>query len=768
LAHDDTTQAKLDKLDAVLAQTSTPNRDAALFAEMLSLPNDGRYRALDLAPDERRQRTQEALTAQLAALTRQQPVLMIVEDAHWVDPTSLEVFGRTVDQIKTLPVLLIVTFRPEFNAPWAGRSHVTSLALNRLGEREAVAIIARIVGNKDLPADVTAEIVERTDGIPLFVEEMTKAVLEAGSEDDARRTAAAMPSPALAVPASLHASLMARLDRLGPAKEVAQIGAVIGREFSHALLAKVARRSEVILQSALDRLIGAGLLFRQGMPPHATYLFKHALVQDAAYGTLLREPRRELHARIAETLESHFAEIAENRPELLARHCTEAGLIEKAVRLWGKAGQRSLERSALVEAIEQLTRALDQFEYLPKTPAMRREQIKVQVALISPLIHVKGYAAPETKAALEQAKCLIEEAERLGEHVEDPLLLFTVLYGFAIANYVQMNGDALHALASQFLALAQKQAEVAPVMIGHRVMGHALLLTGRFLKSRGHYDEALKLYDPVKHGIAAARVGGHDARMAVLVHRAHALWLLGYPEAAFADARNAVSYAREIEHAATLVHALSHASFTCLHCGDYYSADALLAELAQLADEKGAAQWKANGLMTQGALRLLTGKPSDAVRFLTTGLNAWQSTGATVFVPWYLTYLATAYARLNQYDDALRTISEATETVDRTNERWCEAEVARVAGEVALLGPKQDGAKAEAHFERALAVARQRQAKSWELRSAMSLARLWRDQGKVQQARELLAPVYGWFAEGFDTRDLKEAKALLDALFPHL
>ena len=244
LAHDDTTQAKLDKLDAVLAQTSTPIQDAALFAEMLSLPNDGRYPALDLAPEERRQRTQEALTAQLAGLTRQRPALMIVEDAHWVDPTSLEVFGRTVDQIKTLPVLLIVTFRPEFNAPWAGRSHVTSLALNRLGEREAAAIIARIVGNKELPADVTAEIVERTDGIPLFVEEMTKAVLEAGSEGEARQTAAAVPSPALAVPASLHASLMARLDRLGSAKEMAQIGAAIGREFSHALLAAVARKPE--------------------------------------------------------------------------------------------------------------------------------------------------------------------------------------------------------------------------------------------------------------------------------------------------------------------------------------------------------------------------------------------------------------------------------------------------------------------------------------------------------------------------------------------
>ncbi len=304
LAYDDKPQAKLDKLDALLAQTSTSPEDAALFAEMLSLPNDGRYPALDLTPEQRRQGTLEALMSQLAGLARRQPVLMIFEDVHWIDSTSLEVLGRTVDRIKTLPALLILTFRPEFNAPWVGRSHVTSLTLNRLGEREAAAIIVRLAGNQALPADVMADIVERTDGIPLFVEEMTKAVLEAESEGAARRTVAAAPSPALAVPASLHASLMARLDRLGPAKEVAQIGSAIGREFSHALLASVARKPEAKLGSALDRLVQADLLSRQGVPPQASYLFKHALVQDAAYGTLLREPRRALHARIAETLEA--------------------------------------------------------------------------------------------------------------------------------------------------------------------------------------------------------------------------------------------------------------------------------------------------------------------------------------------------------------------------------------------------------------------------------------------------------------------------------
>ena len=431
LAYDDKPQVQLDKLDAVLSQTSTSPEDAALFAEMLSLPNDGRYPALALAPEQRRQRTLEALISQLAGLARQQPVLEILEDAHWVDPTSLEAFGRTIDRIKTLPVLLTITFRPEFNAPWVGQSHVTSLTLNRLGEREAVAIIAHLVGKRELPADVIAEIVERTDGIPLFVEEMTKAVLEAEGDSAARRTVAAVPSSALAVPASLHASVMARLDRLGPAKEVAQIASAIGREFSHALLACVARKPEAELGSGLDGLVQAGLLFRHGVPPHASYLFKHALVQDGAYGTLLREPRRALHARIAETLESQSAETAESRPEILAHHCTKAGLIEKAASLWGKAGQQSLMRSALAEAAAQFSRALNQISTIPGTPTRRRrQQIELQAALITPLIHTKGHAAAETKAVMERARLLIEHAEALGEPPEDPLLLFSVLYGF--------------------------------------------------------------------------------------------------------------------------------------------------------------------------------------------------------------------------------------------------------------------------------------------------------------------------------------------------
>ena len=499
LLHDDTPQQKLDKLDALLAQTSTSIHDAALIAEMLSLQSDGRYPTLELTPQQRRQKTLEALTAQIETLSRRQPVLMIFEDAQWADPTSFEAFGRVVDRIRTLKVLLLVTFRPDFDTPWVGLPYVTALTINRLAEHEVGGMIDRIVGNRPLSASLRQDIVERTDGIPLFVEEMTKAMLEAGSETAAARAVAAIPSPALGVPPSLHASLMARLDRLGPGKELAQIGAAIGREFSHPLLAAVVRKPEAELRTALDRLIWAGLLLRRGDAPYATYFFKHALVRDVAYSTLLREPRRALHARIAETLESQFAEISENQPELLARHCTEAGQIEEAAALWGKAGLRSAQRSALVEAAEQLRRALDQITTLTATPALRREEIKLQVALITPLLHVSGYAAPETRAAVERARLLIQQAEALGEPPEDPLLLFSVLYGFWVANLVAFNGDVMRELAVQFLALANKQRATGPLMMGHRLMGLSLLHTGDVVEGRAHLDRAITFYDPAEH-----------------------------------------------------------------------------------------------------------------------------------------------------------------------------------------------------------------------------------------------------------------------------
>ena len=729
-AHGDTVRAKLDKLDALLTQSSTPPQDAALFSEMLSLPNDGRYPALELTPQQRRQKTLEALHAQVETLARKSPVLMIVEDAHWSDPTSLEAFGRAVDRIANLPVLLLITFRPGFVPPWVGQPHVTALTINRLTLREIEAMIDRVAGNKPMPANLRHEIIERTDGIPLFVEEITRAVLEAGDRGAGERTIAAIPSATMEVPATLHASLMARLDRLGSAKETAQIGAAIGREFSHAALVAVARKSEEEMLSALDRLTMAGLLFRQGVPPHANYLFKHALIQDAAYGTLLREPRRALHARIAEVLETQFAEIAENQPELLARHCTEAGLIEKAAMLGGKAGLRSLDRSALVEAVGQLTRALDQIATLTATPALRREQIRLQVALANTLMHVKGYAASDTKVALGQARLLIEQAEALGEPPDDQLLLFSILYGFWVLHYVAFEGDTMRTLAAEFLARAEGQKATAPLMVGHRLMGTSEMLTGNIAAARPHFDQALALYDPNAHRQLATRFG-QDVKVAILLYRSWAPYALGFPDAALADCDEGIDAARKVGQAGSLMYALGHAPFIYLHCGYYAKAKAVNDELLALAKEKGALFWRPHGMVYRGAFLAMTGKASDAVPIITSGIAEWRSTGSTCHIPPWLAYLSGAYAKLGKKDEGLRCFDEATTAIEATGERWYEAELQRVAGEIALLAPSLEAAKAQAYFERALSVARQQQAKSWELRAAMSMARLWRDQGKV-------------------------------------
>jgi tetratricopeptide (TPR) repeat protein len=481
-------------------------------------------------------------------------------------------------------------------------------------------------------------------------------------------------------------------------------------------------------------------------------------VQDAAYGTLLREPRRALHARIAAAIESQSPEIAENQPELLARHCSEAGLAEKAAGLWGRAGQRSLARSALVEAIEQFRRALTELSALPTTPALRRDQ----VALITPLGHVKGFTAPETKAAAEWAQTLIERAEALGEPSEDPLLLFSVLHSFWVANTVAFNGDVACDLAGQFLALAQKQGATVPVMIGRRLMGASLLCTGVLAEGRAHLDHAVALYDPVEHRRLATRFG-QDNRVSALSFRSVILWLSGFPDAARTDTEDALRHAREIGQAATLMFALVYAGWSHIHRRDYGAANAQLHELVALADEAGASFWKTLGLSVQGWLCALTGQASDAVHLISPGITALRSTGVTIWMPMYLACLAKAHAELDQFDDAWRCMREAMATIGTTKERWCEAEVERMAGELALSA-EPDAARAEAHFARALAVAHGQQAKSWELRGAMSMARLWHDQGKRRRAHDLLARTYGWFTQGFDTPDLREAKALLDEL----
>ena len=753
LAHGDTPQAKLDKLDAVLAQTSTSTRDAALFAEMLSLPNDGRYPALEPDPQRQRQRTLEALNLQMEVLSRSHPVLTIVEDVHWSDPTSLELFGRTVDRIKILPVLLVVTFRPEFNAPWSGRSHVTSLALNRLGERETAAIIAHLVGNKELPVDVMAEIVERTDGIPLFVEEMTKAVLEAESEGEARQTATVMPSPALAVPPSLHASLMARLDRLGPAKEVAQIGAAIGREFSYPLLAAVVGRPERELQSSLDRVVAAGLLFQQGLPPHGTYLFKHALVQDAAYGTLLRQPRRALHARIAEALEGQFADIVESQPELLARHCTEAGLIERAVPMWVQAGSNAARTSASTEALRHFNKALDLVRSMPDDKARNRHELAIQINLGHVHVTAKGFGAPEAGAAYARARDLAND-------LQDQSQLFTSMWGLWLFNNTQPGKGAARSLSEELLALGARTADSGQMLQACHASWTTNFIIGDFGYTSRQARRGRELYDASEHRTHKYLYAGHDPGVCSRIFGAVSAFVLGFPDQALSLVREASDLAKTLNHPLSLIIGELFRSLVHLFRGEPRDAMPILDRAVRVATEAGIPRGMCANFLNGWALAVDGGAEAGVSRALL-DFDAPGAAGQELLRPFYTGVLADMCRAAGRLDDGLRLVNKALELANTLDSHWGLAEAHRIKGEL-LLARGEAEAAVEPCFETAIGIARRQGARSWELRAAISFARFRQSQGRAADAKEQLAPVYGWFTEGFDTRDLKEAKALLE------
>jgi class 3 adenylate cyclase/predicted ATPase len=755
--HDDTSQTKFDKLDALLAQSSTSADDAALFADLLSLPNDGRYPALELTPQQRRQRTLDALVSQMVALSRQKPVLMIFEDAHWIDPTSLELFGRIVDRIPSLRVLLIVTFRPEFEPPWIGRPYVTALTINRLAERELSTMIDRVVGNKFLPASVRQAIIERTDGIPLFVEEMTKAVLEAGNEGAAEQTVAAVPSPALAVPASLHASLMARLDRLGSAKEIAQIGAAIGREFAHDLLAAVVRKPEAEFNSTLDRLIAAGLLFRQGVPPQATYLFKHALVQDAAYGTLLRNRRQQLHARIAATLEGQFPEIVETQPELMARHCAEAGLVEKAVGYWTLTGEWAVKRDANAEATRHFRRALELLEKQPETAERGEAELKVLTKLGPALQQTRSFGAPEVETAYLRAR---ELCEQLGEPVE----LFQALWGLWLNSVGRERWDMARPIADELLAVAQRLDDRALLLEAHHAMCPTTLWVGDPQLARTHGEQGMALYDREQHQSLAFLFGNHDPGVCCRMHSAMALWFLGYSQKAVERSRTGIAMARELSHIGTLVNELPFAGIIHQLRREAPAVREIAESLIVLSTEHGFPQWLAFGKVLDSWAQAEQVGDVGLVAQLRGAIGNYRAQNE-LYLPYFLGLLAAIELIYEKADEGFATVSKALEMTERTGSRLMDPELYRLKGELLLLsrgpGPEPD---AELAFRHAIEIARRQNTRSWELRASASLARLLSRQGKRNEARQMLAPVYGWFTEGFDTLDLKEAKALLDEL----
>jgi len=720
------------------------------LAELLSLPNSAAD--LNLSPQRKREMLFEALLHQLEALARSRPVLMVVEDAHWTDPTTRELMDLTIDRIRRLPVLLIVTFRPEFQQAWGGQRHVTMLALSRLGEQDGAELVERLAGNAGLSREIVDEIVERADGVPLFVEELTKAVHESG--DPGNRVAAvlaASPAATLAIPATLHASLIARLDRLGPmAKEVGQVGAVFGREFGYDLIEQVAQRPGVELRAGLDRLGEAGLLFCRGVAPQSTYLFKHALVQDAAYGTLLRARRQELRARVAAALEQHFADLVERQPELLAHHLTAAGDTVRAADQWLKAGQHAAERSAHLEAIRHFERGLATLATLPEGPPRDGREIELHLARGLSLFTAEGWISVAAAQAYARAR-------ELAERWDDARQLFMAVHGL----WQSANGSG-RTLAARGLSDRQLQITMGTADGGLRLQAHhsawsTFHIAGEPAAGREHCEAGRRLYDPERHYSHRLLYGGHDPGVCAGIIGAQAHWLLGYPQKALAIGAEALALAKQIAHPFSfeiglVYHAMLHLDrgepeFALQRLG---TAEALVAE-QRLAFFMEPRFLRGAALSAQGAIE-------EAVACLREGL-AGRLGGKR---PYGLAGLAEALVRQGERAAALAAVREGLETQERTGERRWEAELHRLEG-IALFGLNRLD-EGQCALEVALRVARSQQAKAYELRAATSLARLWSERGRRNEASNLLTPVYGWFTEGFDTADLKEAKALLDEL----
>jgi class 3 adenylate cyclase/predicted ATPase len=756
-ARDDMPAAKFEKLEALLALAAPPDEDVAFLADLLSLPGSERYPLPNLSPQRKKERTLEALIRQLEGLAHQQPVVMVFEDAHWIDPTSRELLDLTVERVGSLPVLLIVTFRPEFLPPWTGQPQVSMLALNRLDRRDRTVLVEQIASGKTLPDDVVSQIADRTDGVPLFVEELTKSVLESGllrEEKDRYVLDGAL--PAFAIPTSLNDSLMARLDRLASVRHVAQIGAAIGREFPYALLHAVSRPPEDELQAALGRLVASELVLQRGAPPEAVYTFKHALVQDAAHGSLLRSSRQQLHAQIAEALEAHSPELMDSQPEFLAQHYAEAGLVEKSVAYWGKAGQRSAARSAMAEAEAPFHKGLDQLALLPDNPERQRQELEFWIALGAVLQAVKGYAAPETGDAYARAG-------ELWEQLGSPTEFLQVPYGQSRYHASRGELDLTQRLDEDLLRISRQRNDSAGLVLGHLSSGRNLRFAGRFAPSRSHLEAGLALYDPISHRALVHQAGIHPHVNAQAVLRI-VLFCLGFPDKALAQSQAAIAEARRLTHPPSFASTLANGATLLSLVGDNAALSEWADQLVAVTNEQGFPYWGAQGTIYSGWVKVKNGDVAEGISLLGACSAAFRGTGAELWMPYHIAFLARAYEIADRVEEAWTLLGEALQIADRTGERWFAAELNRHKGQLLLRQGRRKAA--EELYRKALNIAEEQEAKLWELRAAASLARLRRDQDRSAEARDLLAPVYGWFTEGFDTPDLKEAKALLKSLRP--
>jgi len=755
----DAAQVKLEKLESLLREGSD-NLDAVmpLFAELLSVPTGDRYAPVDMSAEAMKASTLEALCEQLVNLSRKRPVLIIFEDAHWADPTSLDLLALFIEQVRATRVLILVTARPEFLPPWSDYMHITSFNLNRFSRGLANAMVEKVTRGKSLPDEVREQIIERTDGVPLFVEELTKTVLESGFlEDIGDAYVLSGPLPALAIPSTLNDSLMARLDRLGPIKDVAQTAAAIGREFSYGLLAAVSPLEDDELQQALGQLVAAELVFPHGRS-RQSYIFKHALVQDAAYDSILRKRRRQLHGQIAEAIEARFPEIVTRQPEVLAHHFSAAGQAEAAIGYWLKAGRRAAERSANRESVRHLQSGLEVLAELPPSQARDRLELALCIAMTTPITAISGFASPESEGNYDRAR---ELCETLGETEQ----LVTVLHGQWVRHTVTLGHREATDVVERLLRMGEQQDSEVARLIGHRLAGWNAMFRGRTDEVGFHLDEALSIYDQDRAKFRELRLSTqHDPRISTLSCKVLYQWIRGYPEQAFETRSECLAYAHELEHATSMAYALAHAGCMSAACGDDpVKAQEFASELLELAEHQGFPAYLTLGTVVMGWANGSAGDLHAGITQLTDGLTMAGKGQFRYFLPCYLAFLARLYLQSGETDAARQTLDDGKDLVERCDERMWEPELYRLTGEALLVAGSPSDESVQREFERALESSRRTGAKLLELRAATSLARMWNERGRADEAHKLLKPVYDWFAEGFDTPDLKQAQSVLAA-----
>lgn len=753
----DSDVVKLDKLEQLLTLSASDPADAVpLFASLLSISTGDRYPQKDVSPQKRKDLIQEAIIEQLKGLSIRQPVLLLFEDLHWIDPTSLELLDRLVEIVPTIPVLAVLTFRPEFRAPWVGQAHVASIILNRLNARAGADLIRRMTGNHPLPQDVEDQIIAKTDGVPLFVEELTKTVLESGMVETGNGGYRLVHDlPALAIPETLQDSLMARLDRLAPVKEVAQIGAVLGREFSYALIAATADLDDQALGSALDQLADAELIYARGRPPNATYLFKHALVQDTAYSSLLRSRRQQLHARVVHVLESEFQQMVEQEPELIARHAAAAGQVEQAIAFWYRAAERANIRSANAEAEGHIRKALAAVDNLAVVDR-DREKIRLLTLLGRVLTAKNGYGHAEVAM-------VYQEARDLGESNDDPTLLFPALLGLSIYSAVRTELVSGIAMCEQMIDLAKTRDDEVWTVEAHYAAGVTYSWRGAFKQARHHLEFAFEHYGVEQHEAHLA-LYGQDGGPVCLCRNAMVLWYLGYPDQALAWMERALLLTDELGHPFSRIYILTWAAWLRLHRRELKDALYWNQQTLDYAAEQKFPFWAAMGTVQRGWLTVEEEKIDRGIQLIEEGIDQLRQHGTEVTQAYSVGLLGMALGRRGSPSEGIAAIEQSLQKIDISKEEWCKAELLRFMGDLTQQAHPDRPEMAESWYLRAIETAREEEAKAWELRAATSLARLMAADHRQKQAEDLLRPITDWFQEGASTPDLADAIALVGNL----